>query len=167
MAKKDFTASTDNVLDDFFSQPTEPIKKEVQKVTAKKTQITNIKKEVKTPIKEKVEKKEIEEKQEKANSIPANKKEEEKAISTPAIKTEETKTTPKTSNKDCRYNFYLDNELIDFVENCLWLKRQKNYAQYFNSLIRQDLLKTLGLPADTSTEKMLEKWEEYKKNNNI
>ena len=66
----------------------------------------------------------------------------------------------------CRYNFYLDNELIDFVENCLWLKRQKNYAQYFNSLIKQDLLKTLGLPADTSNEEMLEKWEEYKKNNN-
>ena len=167
MAKKDFTASTDSVLDDFFSQPEEPIKKEVQKAPIEKIKTTNIKKEVKAPIKEKVEKKEIAEKQEKANSTPTIEKEEEKVISTPAVKTEEIKTTPKTSNKDCRYNFYLDNELFDFVENCLWLKRKKNYAQYFNSLIRQDLLKTLGLPADTTTEEMVEKWEKYKKDNNI
>ena len=154
MAKKDFSNSTDEALDVFFSQPKEPIKKDVQKAPVEKTQTTNIQKEVQTPIKEKVEKKEVPEKQKKTDS-------------TPAVKTEEVKTTPKTSNKDCRYNFYLDNELVDFVENCLWLKRQKNYAQYFNSLIRQDLLKTLGLPANTSNEEMLIKWEEYKKENNL
>ena len=37
MAKKDFTASTDNVFDDFFTQPTELKKKE-------ETKVVNIKK---------------------------------------------------------------------------------------------------------------------------
>ena len=46
-----------NVFDDFFSQPAKPIKKEVQKAPVEKTQTTNIQKEVKTPIKENVEKK--------------------------------------------------------------------------------------------------------------
>ena len=79
------------------------------------------------------------------------------------IKAEE----PKTKNKNCRYNFYLDNELSDFINNYLWLTKNRSYSQYFNNLIKQDFLKILGLPLDTSNEKMLEKWEEYKKNNNL
>ena len=77
------------------------------------------------------------------------------------------KTTPKSYNKDCRYNFYLDTDLADFINNYLWLTKNRSYSQYFNTLIKQDFLKLLELPADTSNEEMLKKWEEYKKENNL
>lgn len=165
MAKKDFTASTEGVLDDFFSQPTETIKKEEPKKTTTKPNTKNkkvetTKKATVSNVKEKTEKKPEEEKK-------------EETISTPEVKTEKvenienTKTPSKSYNKDCRHNFYLDIELADFVTNYLWLTRHRNYSQYFNQLIKQDLLKRLGLPEDTTNGEMVKAWEEYKKENNL
>ena len=170
MAKKDFTASTEGVLDDFFSQPTETIKKEEPKKATTKTNTE--KKKVETPKKEQTKsttkKATVSNVKEKTEKKPEEEKKEE-TISTPEVKTEKienienTKTTSKSYNKDCRHNFYLDIELADFVTNYLWLTRHRNYSQYFNQLIKQDLLKRLGLPEDTTNEEMLKKWEEYKK----
>ena len=146
MGKKDFSDSTENVFDDFFTQPTEIKKKEVVKEV--KTKPADEKKEVKVATKK-------EETPKQAEPVKEEKKVEEKPKEL------------KTYNKDCRFNFYLDTELVDFVSNHLWLTRQKNYSQYFNKLVRENLLEILGLPANTSKEELSNKWEEYKKENNL
>jgi len=155
MGKKDFTTSTDNVFDDFFSQPTEKKKEEPKKEPKEEVKIETSK--TPSPTKNKSKKEVV---------ISTNKEEPKEEVkepmSTPDVK-EETKATPKSYNKYCRYNFYLDTDLADFVGNYLWLTRHTSYSHYFNSLIKQDLLKKLNLPAETSNEEMLKKWEEYKK----
>ena len=166
MAKKDFSASTEGVFDAFFSTPTEFKKQEEPKKEIVKEVKKEIKKEVKKTEPAKNKQKKVQETTTKKKQQPKEIKKEEK-ITTPKVKTEEPKTTPKSYNKDCRYNFYLDTDLADFVTNYLWLTKNRSYSQYFNTLIKQDLLKILGLPADTSNEEMLKKWEEYKKENNI
>ena len=164
MAKKDFSNSTENVFDDFFSQPTEIKKREVKEVATKPAEEI---KEVKiTPKKE-------ETKKEKAPKQVETAKEEVKT--TP--KTEEVKevekvevVTPKTNKsrlKECRFDFYAEVEYADFLNNFLWLRRCKNYSQYFNNLVKKDFLEFLNLPADTSNEVIAQKWEEYKKENNL
>jgi len=157
MAKKDFSASTDNVFDDFFSQPTETKKKDENKKEAPKNEQQETSKVKNTEATNTKPKSKIKPKEEKK----------EEPISTPEVKSEELKVTPKSYKKECRQNFYLDIELADFVTNYLWLTKNRSYSQYFNTLIKQDLLKILRLPADTSNEEMLKKWEEYKKENDI
>ena len=164
MAKKDFSNSTENVFDDFFSQPTEIKKREVKEVATKPAEEI---KEVKiTPKKE-------ETKKEKAPKQVETAKEEVKT--TP--KTEEVKevekvevVTPKKNKsrlKECRFDFYAEVEYADFLNNFLWLRRCKNYSQYFNNLVKKDFLEFLNLPADTSNEVLAQKWEEYKKEKDL
>lgn len=142
MGKKDFSSSTENVFDDFFTQPVAIKKKE--EVKEVKTKPADEKKEV-SKVKKVIEKKEI----------------------TENIKAQEPAITPKTHSKDKRYNFFVDNELSEYVSNITWIKRQKNVATYINSLIRADLLDLLNLPKDSSDEELVEKWEQYKKENNL
>ena len=164
MAKKDFSNSTENVFDDFFTQPTVAKKREVKEVETKPAEEI---KEVKvTPKKE-------ETKKEKTPKQAETVKEEVKT--TP--KTEEVKevekveeVTPKKNKsrlKECRFDFYAEVEFADFLNNFLWLRRCKNYSQYFNNLVKKDFLEFLNLPADTSNEVIAQKWEEYKKENNL
>ena len=181
MGKKDFSAITEGVYDVFFSAPAEVKKEEPKKATTKpnteKKKVETSKKEQTKPTTKKELKQEtkktpkkatVSNVKEKTEKKPEEEKKEE-TISTPEVKIEKvenienTKTTSKSYNKDCRHNFYLDIELADFVTNYLWLTRHRNYSQYFNQLIKQDLLKRLGLPEDTTNEEMLKKWEEYKK----
>lgn len=165
MGKKDFSFSTENVFDDFFTQPTVIKKREVKEVETKPAEE---KKEVK------VTQKKEETKKEKAPKQAETVKEEVKA--TP--KTEEVKevekakeeVTPKKNKsrlKECRFDFYAEVEYADFLNNFLWLRRCKNYSQYFNNLVKKDFLEFLNLPADTSNEVLAQKWEKYKKENNL
>ena len=170
---------------------TAEVKKEV-KTTPKKVDTpkqTETKKAVKTTQKkEKVEPKPAEEKKE-VKVIP--KKEETKKEITPNQTenvNEDVKTTPKTEEikeieiekvqevtpkknksrlKECRFDFYAEIEYADFLNNFLWLRRCKNYSQYFNNLVKKDFLEFLNLPADTSNEVLAQKWEEYKKENDL
>ena len=115
---------------------------------------------------------------------PATKK--EKAPKQVETAKEEVKTTPKTEEvkevekvevetpkknksrlKECRFDFYAEVEYADFLNNFLWLRRCKIYSQYFNNLVKKDFLEFLNLPADTSNEVIAQKWEEYKKENNL
>ena len=155
MGKKDFSNSTENVFDDFFSQPTEIKKREVKEV---ETKPADEKKEVKvTPKKEEIKK----------EKTPKQAVVVKKEVSDVETKVDEKTKELKSHTKECRFNFYLDIELADFVNNHLWLTRQKNFSQYFNKLIRENLLDILGLPADTSKEVLAQKWEEYKKENDL
>lgn len=170
MGKKDFSNSTENVFSDFFSQPIQPVKTVEKKVETKPAEV---KKEVKTTPK-KVDTPKQTETKKNVKTTPKKEKVETKVeektkeqISTPEIKKEESKVTPKSYNKDCRYNFYLDTDLADFISNYLWLTKNRSYSQYFNNLIKQDFLRILGLPADTSNEEMVKKWEEYKKEHDL
>ena len=153
------------MFDAFFSTPTELKKQEEPKKEILKEVKKEIKKEVKKTEPAKNKQKKVQETTIKKKQPKEVKKAEK--ISTPEVKVEESKTTPKSYNKDCRYNFYLDTDLADFISNYLWLTKNRSYSQYFNHLIKQDFLRILGLPADTSNEEMMKKWEEYKKNNNI
>ena len=155
MAKKDFTASTDNVFDDFFTQPTELKKKEETKVVTETPKPVEEKKEVKVTTTKKETKAPTPKQEEKV--LPETKKE--------TLKKDEQPKELKCHNKNCRFNFYLDLELLDFVNNHLWLVRQKNYSQYFNKLIKENLAEILGLPKNTPKEEIALKWEEYKKEN--
>ena len=159
MGKKDFSNSTENVFDDFFTQPTQNKKREVKEVETKPAEE---KKEVKVTPKKEETKKEKTPKQ--AETVKVEIK------TTP--KTEETKEeiTPKKNKsrlKECRFDFYAEVEFADFLNNYLWLRRCKNYSQYFNNLVKKDFLEFLNLPADTSNEVLAQKWEEYKKENNL
>jgi len=75
--------------------------------------------------------------------------------------------TPKTHSKENRYNFFVNNELNEYVSNITWIKRQKNVAMYMNSLIKKDLLDFLNLPAESTDEELTTAWNTYKKENNI
>lgn len=157
MSKKDFTMSTDNVFDDFFSQPTEPKKKENKKESATTPKAIETKKEVKATTTKK------------ETNTPTPKQEEQVL---PEVKEEtpkkvEKKRDEKYLQNECRFNFRLDPELADLVNNHLWLTRNKNYTQYFNKLVRQSLAEILGLPKNTPNEEIALKWEEYKKENNL
>ena len=124
MGKKDFSNSTENVFDDFFTQPTVIKEREVAKNVENKPE--NEKKEVKiTPKKEETKK--------------------EKAPKQAEIVKEEVKE----------------------VETKVEQQPKKLKSQYFNKLIREHLLSILGLPANTSNDVNAQKWEEYKKENNI
>ena len=154
MAKKDFSNSTENVFDDFFTQPTQA-KKEEKRVETKPAEE---KKEVK------VSQKKEETKKEKAPKQVETVKEEVKEVEKVEV------VTPKKNKsrlKECRFDFYAEVEYADFLNNFLWLRRCKNYSQYFNNLVKKDFLEFLNLPADTSNEILSQKWEEYKKENNL
>lgn len=164
MAKKDFSNSTENVFDDFFSQPTEIKKREVKEVATKPAEEI---KEVKiTPKKEETKKekapKQVETAKEEVKTTP--KTEEVKEVEKVAV---ETPKKNKSRLKECRFDFYAEVEYADFLNNFLWLRRCKNYSQYFNNLVKKDFLEFLNLPADTSNEVIAQKWEEYKKENNL
>ena len=165
MAKKDFSNSTENVFDDFFSQPTEIKKREVKEVATKPAEEI---KEVKiTPKKEETKKekapKQVETAKEEVKTTPKTEEVKE-------VEKVEVETTPKKNKsrlKECRFDFYAEVEYADFLNNFLWLRRCKNYSQYFNNLVKKDFLEFLNLPADTSNEVIAQKWEEYKKENNL
>ena len=164
MAKKDFSNSTENVFDDFFSQPTEIKKREVKEVATKPAEEI---KEVKiTPKKEETKKekapKQVETAKEEVKTTP--KTEEVKEVEKVAV---ETPKKNKSRLKECRFDFYAEVEYADFLNNFLWLRRCKNYSQYFNNLVKKDFLEFLNLPADTSKEVLAQKWEEYKKENDL
>ena len=155
MAKKDFSASTEDVFNAFFTQPTETKKKVEAKVPTETQKLVETKKEVKeTPTK-------------KENKVSTPKQEEQvEPIKEISKKTEKTRDEKYLQN-ECRFNFRLDPELADLVNNHLWLTRNKNYTQYFNKLVRENLTEILGLPKNTPKEEVALKWEEYKKENNI
>lgn len=166
MGKKDFSSSTENVFDDFFTQPTQIKRKE--EVKEVETKPAEEKKEVKvTPKKEETKKektpKQTETVKEEVKATPKTEevKEVEKA------KEEVTPRKNKSRLKECRFDFYAEVEYADFLNNFLWLRRCKNYSQYFNNLVKKDFLEFLNLPADTSNEVLAQKWEEYKKENDL
>lgn len=164
MAKKDFSNSTENVFDDFFSQPTEIKKREVKEVATKPAEEI---KEVKITTKKEETKKEkapkqVETAKEEVKTTP--KTEEVKEVEKVAV---ETPKKNKSRLKECRFDFYAEVEYADFLNNFLWLRRCKNYSQYFNNLVKKDFLEFLNLPADTSKEVLAQKWEEYKKENDL
>lgn len=166
MGKKDFSNSTENVFDDFFSQPTEIKKGEV--VKGVETKPADEKKEVKVTPKKEETKKEKAPKQ--AETVKEEVKTTPKMEETKEVEKVEEIATPKKNKsrlKECRFDFYAEVEYADFLNNYLWLTKNRSYSQYFNNLIKQDFLRILGLPADTSNEDMLKKWEEYKKENNL
>lgn len=75
----------------------------------------------------------------------------------------------QTIKFDADIEDYLKNiEKVIFIES---YKKGKiistNRTAYINSLIRNDLIGLLGLDENTSTDEMLLKWLEYKKENNI
>lgn len=156
MGKKDFSDSTENVFDDFFTQPTQVKQKEVVKKV--ETKPTVEKKEVRATTKKE---------ENKTAKTPKQAENVKKEVVENVVKVEEKPKELKSYNKECRFNFYLDTELVDFVSNHLWLTRQKNYSQYFNKLIRENLLQILGLPANTPKEELSNKWKDYKKENNL
>lgn len=160
MAKKDFSNSTENVFDDFFTQPTQA-KKEEKRVETKPAEE---KKEVK------VTQKKEETKKEKAPKQAETVKEEVTTEEVKEVEKAKEEVTPKKNKsrlKECRFDFYAEVEYADFLNNFLWLRRCKNYSQYFNNLVKKDFLEFLNLPADTSNEVIAQKWEEYKKANNL
>ena len=137
MAKKDFSNSTENVFDDFFSQPTEIKKREVKEVATKPAEEI---KEVKiTPKKEETKKekapKQVETAKEEVKTTP--KTEEVKEVEKVEV---ETPKKNKSRLKECRFDFYAEVEYADFLNNFLWLRRCKNYSQYFNNLVKKDFL---------------------------
>lgn len=158
MSKKDFSTDTNDVFSNFFSNPTT---KETPAEKIKEKQVesikTNKKEEVKK-VKKVVEKKEI------AKNI----KTQEPVITT---KTEvisiSQEKAPKTHSKDSRYNFFVNNELSEYVSNITWIKRQKNIATYMNSLIKKDFMEFLNLPTGATEEELTIAWEQYKTENNL
>ena len=162
MGKKDFSNSIENVFDDFFTQPTQE-KKEEKRVEIKPAEE---KKEVKVTPKKEENKKEKTPKQAEAVKEIKNtqKKEETKEVEKVEV---ETPKKNKSRLKECRFDFYAEVEYADFLNNHLWLRRCKNYSQYFNNLVKKDFLDLLNLPADTSNEVLSQKWEEYKKENDL
>lgn len=163
MGKKDFSTSTENVFDDFFTQPTQiKRKEEVKKVETKPAE--EIKEVKATPKIEETKKAPKQTETVKEDVTVTPKIEQIKEIE----KVQEV--TPKKNKsrlKECRFDFYAEVEYADFLNNFLWLRRCKNYSQYFNNLVKKDFLEFLNLPADTSNEVLSQKWEEYKKENNL
>ena len=161
MSKKDFSTDTNDVFSSFFSTPTvdtvdSEVKEEKKKAQAKpQKEVKNSKK----IIKDETKKEEV---------VVTQIKDQEpivvKTVETPNITLDK---APKTHSKDSRYNFFVNNELSEYVSNITWIKRQKNVATYMNSLIKKDFMEFLNLPADTSNEILSQKWEEYKKENNL
>lgn len=164
MSKKDFSQDTNNVFASFFSSPTVTeedkniMPEEVKREETKKNIKTKSKKEIKDNKKEKEAVKTAEEtiitSQTKSN------------IEADTIVNSQEK-APKTHSKENRYNFFVDNELNEYLSNVTWLRRQKNVAMYMNSLIKRDLLDFLNLPAEATDEELTNAWNSYKKENNI
>lgn len=71
-------------------------------------------------------------------------------------------------NKNDNYtlNIKIDSDLEDYFKNILWVNR-KTKSQYVNDLIRKEMLETLGLKENATYEEVQEKWQEYKRVNNI
>lgn len=158
MSKKDFSTDTNDVFSNFFSAPaSNTIPAEETKEKQVETKKVEPKKEVKK-VKKVVEKKEITE----------NIKIQEPVITT---KTEvisiSQEKAPKTHSKDSRYNFFVNNELSEYVSNITWIKRQKNVATYMNSLIKKDFIEFLNLPTGATEEELTIAWEQYKTENNL
>lgn len=151
MSKKDFSQDSTDVFNQMFSAE-----------TIKSVKNNNLPKEEKT-IKEKTVK-EIKNK----SSVKPTKIKEEEIVPVVKEKTEETNNKQqKIFDKKYRYSFYAEPILNEYLSNITWIKRIKNVPPYLNSLIRADLLDLLNLPADTSNEVLSQKWEEYKKENNL
>lgn len=152
MSKKDFSQDSTDVFNQMFSAE-----------TIKSVENNNLPKEEKT---KKVEKpvKEIKNK----SSVKPTKIKEEEIVPVDKEKTEETNNKQqKIFDKKYRYSFYAEPILNEYLSNITWIKRIKNVPPYLNSLIRADLLDLLNLPKDSSDEELMEKWEIYKKENNL
>ena len=130
MAKKDFSTDTNSVFDSFFSKPAESVNNENK---LEKAETKQAKKE-KDVIKEIIQETKLEEPIKVQEPVIAQ------TVETTPIK----EIAPKTQSKENRYNFFVDNELTEYVKNITWIKRQKNVAMYMNSLIKKDLLDFLN-----------------------
>lgn len=94
-------------------------------------------------------------------------KEDSKEQLKPVVKQKNHKLANGT-NKKANYTITLkiDADIEDFFKNILWINR-KTRNQYVNDLIRQDMLKLLGLDNTATFEEIQEKWYNYKDANNI
>ena len=69
----------------------------------------------------------------------------------------------KNLKNNKQVSFKVDEELKDFIQNVIYITTRPNTkTDYINFLIRKDMLEILNLPANTSSETMLESWKEYK-----
>lgn len=77
-------------------------------------------------------------------------------------------------NKNDNYTitFKIDADLEDYLRNITWInfiesRIETNMNKYVNTLIRQEMLKLLGLNEYASDETIKSKWYEYKRKNNL
>jgi hypothetical protein len=62
--------------------------------------------------------------------------------------------------------FAVDDDLTEYFNNIMWIKRNTK-SGYLNDLIRQDFIKTIGLNKTASNDDIMQKWNEYKKENRL
>lgn len=67
----------------------------------------------------------------------------------------------KEKEKPYRLMFTIEPCLVDYFKQSKFLT-QKDYKDYVNSLIRQDLIKRVGASKDCTDEELIEKWNTYK-----
>lgn len=77
-------------------------------------------------------------------------------------------------NKKNNYTitFKIDADIDDYLKNIEWVKfiedrTATNKNKYVNDLIRADFLKTMKLKPGATNEDIQDKWQEYKKTNNL
>lgn len=63
--------------------------------------------------------------------------------------------------KPYRLMFTVEPYLVDYFKQTKFLT-QKDYKDFVNGLIRQDLVKRVGASEDCTNEELLEKWAKYK-----
>ncbi len=81
-------------------------------------------------------------------------------------KKDHTKNNGINKNDNYTLNIKIDSDLEDYFKNILWVNR-KTKSQYVNDLIRKEMLETLELKKNATYEEVQEKWQEYKRVNNI
>lgn len=72
----------------------------------------------------------------------------------------------KTKKDNYKIVFAVDDDLTEYFNNIMWIKRTTK-SGYLNDLIRQDFIKTLGLNKTASSDDIMQKWNEYKKENRL
>ena len=76
------------------------------------------------------------------------------------------KAVKQTKKDNYKIIIAVDDDLTEYFNNIMWIKRTTK-SGYLNDLIRQDLIKTLGLNKTASKDDILAKWNEYKKENRL
>lgn len=76
-------------------------------------------------------------------------------------KKEQKKKAKQEQEKPYRLMFTIEPYLVDYFKQIKFLT-QKDYKDFVNGLIRQDLVKRVGASEDCTDEELFEQWAKYK-----